>query len=62
MTPAKNDSVVCECLGITESQVRQAVARWKLCDLSEIMTKTEAGTGCNHCHFALRRLLEKRAE
>jgi bacterioferritin-associated ferredoxin len=52
-------NVVCQCLGITESELVQALATMNLTTLKEIRRRTGAGDGCNACHGVLKRYLER---
>lgn len=52
------DKVLCACLGITESHVKQAIADQKLETLKQVVTCTKAGEGCNACHASINQLLQ----
>lgn len=51
------EQIICQCLQVTESTVREAAARCPFFSLAEIGRETGAGTGCTACHRRLRRLL-----
>lgn len=62
MTPRKPPSkVVCECLGVTESQIVAAVRAHGLCTVKQVGACTEAGSGCTACHPAIREYLAREA-
>lgn len=52
-----SETIVCRCLGITESTVADAVAICGLSAVKEICRETGAGSGCTACHSRLRELL-----
>lgn len=54
---APRTDYVCECLKISESQVRRAVRTEKLRTLQDVIRFTEAGDGCMTCHPALERII-----
>jgi bacterioferritin-associated ferredoxin len=49
------DPVVCRCLNITESTLKEVTAQCPLMSLCEIARLTGAGTGCTACHRRLRK-------
>ncbi len=51
------DPIVCHCLQVAESTVREAAAVCPFRTLAEIGRETGAGTGCTACHRRLRRLM-----
>lgn len=58
MTP--QPKVVCHCLHVTEEDILEALERWDIRTLRELMRRTDAGTGCMACHPALREYLARR--
>lgn len=52
------DAVVCHCLQITESTLRDAAAVCPFRSLSQISRETGAGSGCTACHRRLRRFID----
>ena len=53
------DRLLCECLGLRESEVRAAVREQSLFELADLVAKTEAGAGCTCCHPDLKRLIQE---
>lgn len=51
------DPIVCRCLQVTESTVKDAIATWNLETVKEVCRYTEAGGGCTACHAMIRRHL-----
>lgn len=54
-----NSRIVCHCLRVTESEVRQAITEEGACSLQDVMCMTGAGTGCTACHCRIRALLSE---
>lgn len=48
MSPS-TEKVICHCLGVTESDIRTAVANGSVQCIKSVMTETGAGTGCTAC-------------
>ena len=53
----KLDKIVCECFGITNGQIQDAVYEGAT-TLEEVAEKTGAGTGCGACNDDLQRLVD----
>ena len=53
------DPVVCACLQVTERQLREAVERSGVQTVRELISATEAGTGCTACHDRLESCLTR---
>lgn len=51
------DKIVCECFGVTNGMVKEAVAEGAT-TLEEVAAKTGAGTGCGACNDDLQRLVD----
>ncbi|MEE1015219.1 MAG: (2Fe-2S)-binding protein [Lachnospiraceae bacterium] len=51
------DKVVCECFGVTNGQVKEAVDNGAT-TLEEVAEATGAGTGCGACNDDLQRLVD----
>ena len=51
------DKIVCECFGVTNGMVREAVYEGAT-TLEEVAEKTGAGTGCGACNDDLQRLVD----
>ena len=62
MTPPQKESkVLCECLGITEKTVAEAIEDRALTTVKQVAACTEAGSGCTVCHPAIREYLQRAA-
>ena len=51
------DKIVCECFGVTNGQIREAVYEGAT-TLQVVADKTGAGTGCGACNDNLQRLVD----
>jgi NifU-like protein len=55
--------IICECFGVTDREIEQAVRENNLSTVEEVTNYTKAGGGCGGCHDAIRQIIEKiRAE
>ncbi|MGZ6208944.1 MAG: (2Fe-2S)-binding protein, partial [Syntrophales bacterium] len=55
--------IICECFGVTEREIEQAVRENNLSTVEEVTNYTKAGGGCGGCHDAIREIIERvRAE
>jgi len=54
-----SETIICHCLGISESTVADAVAVCGLASVKDVCRETGAGSGCTACHARLRELLRK---
>lgn len=59
--PAVEGEVVCECFGVTDVEVRRAIAESHLRTVEEITNFTKAGGGCGKCHDRLQEILNESA-
>ena len=57
-----SETVVCHCLGVSESTIADAVAICGLTTVREVCRETGAGGGCTACHARLRELLKKSSQ
>ncbi len=57
--PMAEGEVVCECFGVTDIEVRRAIAESNLRSVEEITNFTKAGGGCGKCHERLEELLRE---
>jgi NifU-like protein len=57
-----SETIVCRCLGISESTVADAVAVCGLATVKDVCRETGAGSGCTACHARLRDLLRKASQ
>ena len=51
------DKVICHCLGVTETDIRSAIATGSVQTIKCIMNGTGAGTGCTACVRRINALL-----
>lgn len=49
--------IVCECFGVTDREIEQAVKENNLTTVEEVTNYTKAGGGCEKCHDAIRGLI-----
>ena len=54
--------VLCRCLGVTEQDVQSALDSGEIQTLQDLMSRTQAGSGCTACHHVLRSYLAARRE
>lgn len=57
--PMAEGEVVCECFGVTDVEVRRAVAESHLRTVEEITNFTKAGGGCGKCYDRLQEILNE---
>ena len=58
-TLAKEDSkIICECFGITEKEIEEAILHNKLTTRDQVTDYTKAGGGCGNCHENLEAILK----
>ncbi len=63
--PAKEPEarIVCECFGVTEREIEEAIRENNLSTVEEVTNYTKAGGGCGGCHDDIRQIIERvRAE
>ncbi len=51
--------VVCQCLGVTEDQIRNAIREKSLTDVEEVSAATLAGSACGKCIPVIEKILEE---
>jgi len=51
--------IICECFGVTEREIEQAVRENNLSTVEEVTNYTKAGGGCGGCHDAIRQIIER---
>ena len=59
LNPASTDRVVCQCLCVRESEIRHAVNSGRALHLFDVMDQTKAGSGCNGCQRAVRKIVSE---
>jgi len=59
--PSKEQAaqVVCDCFGVTDREIEQAVRENNLSTVEEVTNYTKAGGGCGGCHDAIRQIIER---
>jgi bacterioferritin-associated ferredoxin len=55
-----NDTLICHCLGISQSEITHAVDEGSVRSLRDVIHCTGAGSGCTACHRRIRHLIEAR--
>jgi NifU-like protein len=55
---AVEGEVVCECFGVTEKEILQAVRENNLTSVEEVTNYTKAGGGCGNCHQAIQQIID----
>lgn len=53
------DKTLCFCMGLTESEVRDAIISKKLKTVEEVGEATKAGTGCGGCQPNIQKILDE---
>ncbi|MCP4783537.1 MAG: hypothetical protein GY903_08040 [Fuerstiella sp.] len=61
MLTSHQDKIVCQCLGISESEVRAATDFAGCRTLCDIKKTTAAGSGCLSCHARIKAILRQTA-
>jgi len=57
------ETIICECFGVTESEIERAVRENNLTTIEDVTNYTKAGGGCGKCHDAIRQIIDRiRAE
>lgn len=57
--PKEDSEVVCECFGVTEREIEEAVRQNKLTTLEQVTDYTKAGGGCGSCHERIETILKR---
>jgi len=56
---AAEGEIVCECFGVTDKEIEQAVRENNLTTIEEVTDYTKAGGGCGNCHDAIQEIIDK---
>ncbi len=56
--PQVEGDILCECFGVTETQVEQAVRENNLSTIEEVTNYIKAGGGCGNCHDRIEGVIE----
>ena len=51
--------IVCECFGVTDKEIEQAIRENKLTTVEEVTDFTKAGGGCGNCHPAIQEIIDR---
>ncbi len=51
--------IVCECFGVTDKEIEQAVRENHLTSVEEVTDYTKAGGGCGNCHPAIQEIIDR---
>lgn len=57
--PREDSDIVCECFGVTEKEIEDAVRHNNLTTLEQVTDYTKAGGGCGSCHERIEAILQK---
>ena len=56
------DEVICQCYQVTESTIRNAIAKSDLKDIDSVTMVCEAGGGCHSCHILIQLFIDQHRE
>ncbi|MCX5853541.1 MAG: Fe-S cluster assembly protein NifU [Deltaproteobacteria bacterium] len=51
--------IVCECFGVPDREIEQAIRENNLSTVEEVTNYTKAGGGCGGCHDAIRQIIDR---
>ena len=51
--------IVCECFGVTDREIEQAIRENNLATVEDVTNYTKAGGGCGHCHEAIGEIIAR---
>jgi NifU-like protein len=57
--PKEDSEIVCECFGVTEKEIEEAVHHNRLTTLEQVTDYTKAGGGCGGCHEQIEAILKR---
>ena len=57
--PKEDSEIVCECFGVTESEIVDAINHNNLTTLEQVTDYTKAGGGCGTCHERIEEILQQ---
>jgi NifU-like protein len=57
--PKEDSDIVCECFGVTEKEIEDAILDNSLTTLEQITDYTKAGGGCGSCHERIEGILQQ---
>jgi NifU-like protein len=56
--PKEDSEIVCECFGVTQNEIEEAIRHNNLTTLEQVTDYTKAGGGCGTCHERIESILE----
>ena len=56
--PKEDSEIVCECFGVTEAEIVDAIEHNNLATLEQVTDYTKAGGGCGTCHERIEEILQ----
>ncbi|MDR2018308.1 MAG: Fe-S cluster assembly protein NifU [Syntrophobacterales bacterium] len=57
-SPKKEGEIICECFGVTDKEIKQAISENHLTTVEEITNYTKAGGGCQNCHGKIQAIID----
>jgi NifU-like protein len=57
--PKEDSDIVCECFGVTEKEIEDAILDNSLTTLEQVTDYTKAGGGCGSCHERIEGILQR---
>ncbi len=57
--PKEDSDIVCECFGVTEKEIEDAILDNNLTTLEQVTDYTKAGGGCGSCHERIEGMLQQ---
>lgn len=57
--PLVEEKIVCECFGVTETEIERAIRENRLTTVEEVTNYTKAGGGCGNCHPAIQEIIDR---
>jgi NifU-like protein len=57
--PKEDSDIVCECFGVTEKEIEDAILDNSLTTLEQVTDYTKAGGGCGSCHERIETILQQ---
>jgi NifU-like protein len=57
--PREDSEIVCECFGVTENEIEEAIRYNDLTTLEQVTDYTKAGGGCGNCHERIESILQR---
>src|SRR4030042_1594068 len=51
--------IICECFGVTDKEIEQAIRENNLSTIAEVKNYTKAGGGCGGCHEEIQKIIDR---